>query len=100
MLGKEETKLLKSMGQKPSFPVCLAIGKEGIGDSHVKVLDNALRAHELAKVKAQVGDAAEMKEAACLLAEKTNSEIVEIRGHTALFYRANPLKRGIFSKHR
>lgn len=88
MLNKEDRKALKKIGSSPNFPTCLQIGdKKGMGESHAAVLSNALKAHELAKVKVRCDNHAEMIEAAEFLAKATSSEIVEIRGHTALFYK-------------
>lgn len=98
MLTKEQKKVLKLKGSSPSFPICLMIGKGGIGDSQTAVLDKALTAHELAKVKVQAEDASEMKEAAAYLEKATKSELVEIRGHTALYYRKNEKNPKLFPK--
>lgn len=71
------------------------VGKEGLSASLITSLDDTLRTHELVKVK--LGKSAEVKakDAAAALALATNSEIVQVIGRTATFYRENPdLKKG------
>ena len=46
-----------------------------------------MEANELAKVKVHVEDAESMKEAAAELQERSGAELVETRGHTAVYYR-------------
>lgn len=78
---------LKSLAQKLD-PV-LALGKSGASDAFIKSLDEALGIHELVKMKfAAFKD--ERKTLAPQLAEKTNSHLVWIVGHVAVFYRQQP----------
>jgi RNA-binding protein len=66
------------------------VGHQGITDALVASLDDALRTHELVKVKlAKVSDKTP-KVAAGNLAEATGSEVVQVIGRTATFYRENP----------
>ena len=66
------------------------VGHQGITDALVASLDDALRTHELVKVKlAKVSDKTP-KVAAGNLAEATGSEVVQVIGRTATFYRDNP----------
>jgi len=70
------------------------VGQNGLTPSLVGSLDDALRTHELVKVK--LGKTAELKakDAAGQLAAATASEVVQVIGRTATFYRENPdLKR-------
>ena len=66
------------------------VGQHGISPSLVASLDDALRTHELVKVK--LGKAAELKpkDAAGQLAGATKSEVIQVIGRTATFYRDNP----------
>lgn len=66
------------------------VGQHGITESLVSSLDDALRTHELVKVK--LGKTAELKpkDAASELASATASEVVQVIGRTATFYRENP----------
>ena len=66
------------------------VGHQGITDGLIASLDDALRTHELVKVKlAKVSDKTP-KVAAGNLAEATGSEVVQVIGRTATFYRENP----------
>jgi len=66
------------------------VGQHGITHALITSLDDALRTHELVKVK--LGRTAEMKpkEAAGELSGATASEVVQVIGRTATFYRHNP----------
>ena len=70
------------------------VGQFGLSETVVQTLDDALRTHELVKV--QLGRNADVtpKEAAATLADRTGSDVVQVIGKTATFYRHNPeLKR-------
>jgi RNA-binding protein len=66
------------------------VGQNGVTPTVIQALDEALRTKELVKV--QLGRNAEMKakDAATELARETNSEVVQVIGKTATFYRENP----------
>ena len=66
------------------------VGQHGVSPTVVQALDEALRTKELVKV--QLGRHAEMKakDAASELARETDSEVVQVIGKTATFYRENP----------
>jgi RNA-binding protein len=71
------------------------VGKEGLSASLITSLDDTLRTRELVKVR--LGRTAEIKpkDAAAALALATKSEVVQVIGRTATFYRENPdLKKG------
>lgn len=70
------------------------IGKADITDTLVKQTDEALEAHELIKCGIQDGSTLEAREAADLLAERTNSEVVQVIGHRFSLYRLSH-KKGI-----
>jgi len=58
-------------------------------------LDDTLRTHELVKVKLGRNADVKARDAAAALALATKSEVVQVIGHTATFYRENPdLKKG------
>lgn len=63
------------------------IGKSDITDSLVKETEAALEARELIKCAVQDGSTLEAREAANLLAERTNAEVVQIIGHRFAIYR-------------
>lgn len=78
---------LKGLAQRLE-PV-VSLGKSGASDAFIKSLDEALAQHELVKMKfAAFKD--ERKTLAPQLAEKTNSHLVWVVGHVAVFYRQQP----------
>ena len=71
------------------------VGKEGLSATLITSLDDALRTHELVKVKLGRNADVKARDAAAALALATKSEVVQVIGHTATFYRENPdLKNG------
>jgi len=66
------------------------VGQNGLSPTLIASLDDALRTHELVKVR--LGRNAELKprDAAVELAGSTASEVVQVIGRTATFYRQNP----------
>jgi RNA-binding protein len=66
------------------------IGHLGITPAVVASLDDALRTRELVKVKLPKGSDVKPKDAAGSLAASTDSEVVQVIGRTATFYRENP----------
>ena len=63
------------------------IGKSDITDSLVKETEAALEARELIKCAVQDGSTLEAREAANLLAARTNAEVVQVIGHRFALYR-------------
>ena len=71
------------------------VGQHGLSPSLITSLDDALRTHELVKVKLGKNADVKPKDAAASLALATKSEVVQVIGRTATFYRENPeLKKG------
>jgi RNA-binding protein len=71
------------------------VGKEGLSASLIKSVDDTLRTHELVKVKLGKNADVKPKEGAADLARATQSEVIQVIGRTATFYRENPdLKKG------
>ena len=71
------------------------VGKEGLSASLITSLDDTLRTHELVKVKLGKSVEVKAKDAAGALALATKSEVIQVIGRTATFYRENPdLKKG------
>jgi Predicted RNA-binding protein containing KH domain, possibly ribosomal protein len=66
------------------------VGQHGLSPTLITSLDDTLRTHELVKVK--LGKNADLKarDAAGQLATATKSEVIQVIGHTATFYRENP----------
>ena len=66
------------------------IGHQGITPSLVQSLDDALRTHELVKVKLATASDQTPKLTPGALAEATRAEVIQVIGRTATFYRENP----------
>jgi RNA-binding protein len=70
----------------------VTVGKEGITDSVVAALGQALLDHELVKVKVGSSATDDRKDVAPALAERTEADLVSIVGKTMLIYKAHPEK--------
>ncbi len=66
------------------------VGQHGITPALIASLDDALRTHELVKVKLGKNLETKPKDAAVELASATSSEVIQVIGRTATFYRDNP----------
>ena len=75
------------------------IGKGGISDTVIAQVEEALVARELIKIKVLLETSpVTPREAAVELAEKTNSDIVQIIGGKIVLFRRNPKKPIIILK--
>lgn len=93
MKGKERAEL---RSEAHHLSASVHVGQHGMTPSLIKSLDDALRTRELVKVKLQPRLEAEPKDAAQALALATSSDVVQVIGRTATFYRENPdLKRKV-----
>lgn len=63
------------------------IGKSDITDTLVKETEAALENRELIKCAVQDGSDLETREAADMLAERTNADVVQVIGHRFSLYR-------------
>lgn len=63
------------------------IGKNGISDNLIKQVDDALEARELIKLNVLETSPEDITEVANLLAQKTNSELVQIVGNKITLFR-------------
>lgn len=75
--------------QAQSLDPIVYVGKEGLTDNVVKMLDEALECHELVKVRFQAMKD-EAKSLSDILEEKTGSTLVAVTGFTAVFFRQDP----------
>lgn len=66
------------------------IGKGGIPDTLVNQVEDALRVREIVKIKVLENSAYNAKDASIELAEKTNSEVVQVIGNKLVLYKRNP----------
>ena len=88
MTGKERAAFRAQANHlEPLFQV----GKGGMSDALIKQTDDALRARELIKVKVLLESSPiSPREAADEIAEKTESEVVQVIGGCMIFYKYNP----------
>lgn len=84
LTNKEKQKLRKVAQQRKAL---FQIGKDNISQNLILTLQDSLEAHELVKVSLLRTCALSPREAALDLAAGTNSEIVQIIGHTVTLYR-------------
>lgn len=93
MKGKERAEL---RSEAHHLTPSVHVGQHGLTPALINSLDDALRTHELVKVKLQPRAQVEPKEAAKALALATTSDVVQVIGRTATFYRENPdIKRKV-----
>ncbi|MBP0959793.1 MAG: YhbY family RNA-binding protein [Oscillospiraceae bacterium] len=75
------------------------IGKSGVSDTVVAQVEEALVARELIKIKVLLETSpVTPREAAVELAEKTNSDVVQVIGGKIVLFRRNPKKPVIILK--
>lgn len=68
------------------------IGKEGLSDALVAATNDALRTHELIKVKVGTESPIDRKEAGPELAARTGATLAQVLGRTLLLYKRHPSK--------
>ncbi|NCA92559.1 YhbY family RNA-binding protein [bacterium] len=90
MINSKERKILSGMGQKiqPIFQ----IGKNGITDTVVKEIGEALEARELIKVSILNNSELTAREVSDLLCEKLGAEGISCVGSKAVIYRVSSRK--------
>lgn len=87
MLNSKQRAQLRGMASTED--TILQVGKNGIIDTLVIQVNDALRARELIKMKVQDGAMLSAAEAANELAEKTASEVVQVIGNKFVLYKRN-----------
>ena len=87
MKGRERAEL---RAQAHHLSPMVHVGQHGLTPALVASLDDALRTHELVKVKLGKSADVKAKDAAGQLAASTRSDVVQVIGRTATFYRENP----------
>ena len=68
------------------------IGKDGISENLIKQVNDALEARELVKGRVLENSLYTAREAAEILAEATESEVIQVIGYRFVLYRKNPDK--------
>lgn len=90
MLTGKQRRFLRAMGNKiePIFQV----GKTGINDNMIKLIDDALEARELIKVRVLQNCLEETKEVATEIADRTNADLVQVIGRNLILFRRSTKK--------
>ena len=84
MLNARDKKILRAQAQQ--YRSLFQIGKDGISDNLIATLDDSLRAHELVKLNLLKTAPLSTAEAAAMLAQATDSELVHSIGRTFVLY--------------
>lgn len=79
----------KLRGMANSLETILQVGKGGVNEALIAQADEALKARELIKGRVLENAPAFAKEAAIEIAEKTNSDVVQIIGTRFVLFRRN-----------
>ena len=88
MLTSKQRAALKSIASTED--TILQVGKNGIVDTLVIQVSDALKAREIVKMKVLEGAMLSPAEAAAELAEKTKSEVVQVIGNKIVLFKRNP----------
>lgn len=91
MLDKNDLRKLRGMGN--SLGSMVQIGKSGLSENLMKLLDNELEAHELVKITILKTADIDPDQAAEEIASRTGSQIVQVIGRTLLLYRKSKENR-------
>ena len=85
-MNSKQRAFLRSLAN--NIPSIFQVGKNGISENLIKQVDDALEARELIKLNVLETSPDDISDIANLLAEKTNSTIVQIMGNKITLYRA------------
>lgn len=85
MLTSKQKSYLRSLAQNE--PALFQIGKEGLSDNLIQTVDDALRTHELVKIKLLKTVSDDVDEIIFDLAMNTKSEVVQKIGRVFVLYR-------------
>jgi RNA-binding protein len=87
-LSGKQVRRLRALGH--SLEPVVLIGKEGLTEGVAAAVSEALLAHELIKVKLGPQSPDDRHDAADAIAERTESEVVQVLGKVILLYRRHP----------
>ena len=88
MLTSKQRAKLKSVAMTED--TILQVGKNGIPDTLVTQVSDALKAREIVKMKVLDSSPVTAQEAAAELPEKTKSEVVQVIGNKFVLFKRNP----------
>ncbi len=84
-LTNKQLKQLRKLAHH--LKVIVIIGQHGLTDNVMQEIDSNLEIHELLKVRVNADDREERNELIDLIAQQTQSEVVQRIGHVGVFYR-------------
>lgn len=87
-LSSRQLRYLRGLGHH--LRPLVMLGREGVTDNLIKAVNEVLKGHELVKIKIGKGCLSDRREAATVIAAKTDAEIVQVLGRTFLIFRPNP----------
>lgn len=87
MITTKQRAELRAMAN--SIDTIFQIGKGGIGETLITQVNDALKARELIKMRVLDNSLYSAKEAANEIAEKTNSDVVQVIGTKFVLYKRN-----------
>ncbi len=87
MLTSKQRAYLRGMAN--SYETILIVGKGEITDNIIMQADKALTARELIKGRVLENSAYSSREAADIISEKTNSDVVQVIGSKFILFRQN-----------
>lgn len=87
MLNSKQRAMLKGMAQKEN--AIFQVGKGGINENLIAQISDALRAREIVKINVLENSLLSAEEAAREISEKTRSDIVQVIGNKAVFFKQN-----------
>ena len=87
LTGKQRSYL---RGEANELDPVIHIGKDGISDAVLEQVEESLDIHELIKGRVLDNAPQGVKNSAYELAEKTDSEVVQVIGNVFVIYRENP----------
>lgn len=73
-----------------SMKPVVQLGQAGLTAAVLDEIELALNHHELIKVKIVADDRAEKKDMVTTIEQKTGADLVQLIGHTGVFFRLNP----------
>lgn len=91
LTGKQRAEL---RGEAHHLGVLVHVGHQGLTDTVVGALDDALRTKELVKVQLSKNADVKAKDVAGDLAAKVGAEVVQVIGRTVTLYRPSPDVKG------
>lgn len=94
MLNSRQRAQLRGMAN--GYDTILHIGKGGITDTVIKQAQEALTSRELIKACVLETSGMTSRQAADIIAEKTNSDVVQVIGSKFVLYRQNKDDKKIF----